>query len=112
MKLSSYAMNKDVAGKNLGKLPPDTVLLFETDRGVETGPRTVSVLTRRHHQALDIYDEEIMVYKDRFNQLGGPEDIALHHNNDGKQGCNIVFADGHVEFVGQDRIPDLRWMPE
>ncbi|MHC4987088.1 MAG: H-X9-DG-CTERM domain-containing protein [Planctomycetota bacterium] len=109
---SSYAMNKNVAGKNLGKLPPDTVLLFETDKGVEDGSRNSSVLTRRHHQTLDIYDEETMVYKDRFNQLGGPEDIALHHNNDGQQGCNIVFADGHVEFVGQDRIPDLRWMPE
>jgi prepilin-type processing-associated H-X9-DG protein len=50
-----------------------------------------------------------MVYKDRFNQLGGPEDVALHHNDNGQLGCNIAFADGHTEFVSKDRIADLQW---
>lgn len=106
---SSYALNVHIAGKNLGKLGPNVVMLFETDKGKEDGPRSTSVLTRRHHQALDIYEEDTMVYKDCYNQLGGPEDIALHHNNSGKVGCNIAFADGHTEFVTVDQIAELKW---
>lgn len=110
---SSYAMNENITGKNLGKLPPDVVLLFETDKGVEDGPRSASIKTRRHYEFLNefgnVYDEETMIYKDCFNQYGGPEDIALHHNNSGQVGCNIAFADGHTEFVHKDRIADLRW---
>ena len=110
---SSYAMNKHIAGKKLGQLPPDVVLLFETDKGAGDGPRNTSIKTRRHYEFLNefdnVYDEETMIYKDRFNQFGGPEDIALHHNNSGQVGCNIAFADGHTEFVSKDRIADLRW---
>ena len=109
---SSYALNKYVAGKNLAKLPPDTVLLFETEKGKGSGMRETSVLTRRHHQALDIYEEDTMVYKDRFNQLGGAEDVVFYHNDNGQIGCNIAFADGHTEFVAKDRIADLRWTVE
>ena len=108
---SSYALNKNVAGKDIGKLSSQVVLLFETDKGIE-GTRSTSVFTRRHHQTLDIYDEDTMVYKDRFNQLGGPEDVALHHNDNGQQGCNIVFADGHTEYVTKDRVPELQWTAE
>ncbi|MEN8126359.1 MAG: hypothetical protein ABFR90_00980 [Planctomycetota bacterium] len=110
---SSYAMNKNVAGKKNSKLPSDVVLLFETDKGVEDGPRTASIETRRHYKFLNefrnAYDEGTKIYKDRFNQVGGPEDIALHHNKNGKLGCNVAFADGHTEFITKDRIADLRW---
>ena len=110
---SSYAMNKSIAGENFAALPPDVVLLFETDKGTEEGPRGVSIKTRRHYDFLKgSYDENTMVYKERFNQVGGPEDVVLHHNNSGKQGCNIAFADGHVEFVPQERIAQLRWSAE
>ena len=75
---SCYAMNKYLVGKELGVLPPETVLLFETETGL-------------------------------FNQLGGPEDVALRHGRTGQQGCNILFADGHTEFVTEEGIADLQW---
>jgi len=47
------------------------------------------------------------VYKQRWNQVGGPE-ILTTENHDG-QGCNVVFNDSHVEFVKTDKLGELRW---
>lgn len=46
------------------------------------------------------------------NGVGGPEDLVLRHDQNQRIGCNIGFADGHVEFVTEDRIADLRWTVE
>ena len=84
---SCYAMNKDIAGKELSKMPKDMVLFFETDMGRKTGPRTDSIGVRRHYEFLktyrdgeEAYNEKALVYGDRFNQLGGPEDVLLRHD--------------------------------
>ena len=42
-----------------------------------------------------------------WNQFGGPELLAPE-NHQGK-GCNILFVDGHVEFVRGERLDQLRW---
>jgi prepilin-type processing-associated H-X9-DG protein len=42
-----------------------------------------------------------------WNQAGGPEILATE-NHQG-EGCNIVFVDGHVEFVRIERLKNLRW---
>ena len=39
------------------------------------------------------------------NSVGGPDDVVLRHNN----GCNVLFADGHTEFVKEDYLDDLMW---
>ncbi len=114
---SCYAMNKHVAGKKLGDLPPDVVLFFETDMGVGNGPRNAPITIRRHYEFLNefgnVYDEDAFVYKDRFNQFGGPEDLLLRHVGPGSQsGCNIAYADGHVMFVKEEGIAELRWTAE
>jgi prepilin-type processing-associated H-X9-DG protein len=44
-----------------------------------------------------------------WNQVGGLEILSIQ-NHDGK-GCNIVFVDGHVEFVSTKDIPNLCWEP-
>ena len=49
---SCYAMNINIAGKNLDKLPASVVLFFETDIGVEGGPRTTSIKNRRFFEYL------------------------------------------------------------
>ena len=112
-----YAMNKHIAGLKLTDIPADVVLFFETDMGVENGPRDAPITSRRYIEFLkqsghfpDGYTYKI--YKDRFNQLGGAEDLVLRHEKGGRLGCNIVFADGHVEFVTKDRISDLKWSVE
>jgi prepilin-type processing-associated H-X9-DG protein len=46
------------------------------------------------------------------NGVGGPEDAALRHEEHGRLGCNILFLDGHVEFVTEDRIRGLKWRAE
>jgi prepilin-type processing-associated H-X9-DG protein len=42
-----------------------------------------------------------------WNQFGGPELLAPE-NHQGR-GCNILFVDGHVEFVESERLDELRW---
>jgi prepilin-type processing-associated H-X9-DG protein len=44
-----------------------------------------------------------------LNGVGGLDDVVLRHDQHGQSGCNIGFADGHVEFVTEDRIGELRW---
>lgn len=45
-----------------------------------------------------------------WNQVGGP-DILTTENHRG-EGCNIVFADGHTEFVRTEDIDSLKWTVE
>ena len=89
------------------------VLFFETDMGIETGPRSSPITDRRHYEFLNefgnVYDEDAMVYKDCFNQVGGPEDLLLAHDRNSNSGCNVTFVDGHTEFVREDDIDDLQW---
>ncbi|MBN2133239.1 MAG: hypothetical protein JW741_27315 [Sedimentisphaerales bacterium] len=48
--------------------------------------------------------------KPGWNQSGGVE--LLTTENHGGQGCNVVFVDGHVEFVKADEIVGLQWVDE
>ncbi len=45
-----------------------------------------------------------------WNQVGGADDVVTdrHYRN----GANIAFADGDVEFVEAEDIPNLRWTLE
>jgi prepilin-type processing-associated H-X9-DG protein len=45
--------------------------------------------------------------KGGWNQFGGPE-ILTFENHKGK-GCNILFNDGHVEFVKPKGLVELKW---
>jgi prepilin-type processing-associated H-X9-DG protein len=45
------------------------------------------------------------------NGVGGPEDAVFRHYAGNQPACNVLFADGHVEMVAQDRIHELRWQP-
>jgi prepilin-type processing-associated H-X9-DG protein len=48
--------------------------------------------------------------KPGWNQCGGP-DILSTDNHKG-EGCNVLFNDGHVEFVKIKDINNLKWMAE
>ena len=45
--------------------------------------------------------------KPGWNKAGGPE-ILTTENHEGK-GCNVLFVDGHVKFIGADKISELKW---
>lgn len=100
---SSYAININAAGKKLDELPADMVLLFETELGKEEGPRTEIIEARANSP----------VYPKRWNQAGGPEIMSTPHSmHTDETGCNIVFIDGHVEFVSGDALQNLLWTQE
>ena len=42
-----------------------------------------------------------------WNQVGGPE--LLTTDNHQGEGCNILFADNHVEFVRTQNLDRLKW---
>jgi prepilin-type processing-associated H-X9-DG protein len=46
------------------------------------------------------------------NGTGGPEDVVCRHHRGARMGCNIAFADGHIEFVTEERIAGLKWTAE
>ena len=46
------------------------------------------------------------------NGIGDSKDLVLRHEQNNKYGCNIVYADGHVEFITEDHIADLQWTAE
>jgi len=46
--------------------------------------------------------------KPGWNKTGGPE-ILTTGNHEGEC-CNVLFVDGHVEFIGADKISELKWL--
>jgi hypothetical protein len=80
----SYAVNPNCEPNS----PADVVLLFETQGG--------------------------------WNQHGGPELLNAQNHPDHKNdfwgykipGCNVMFNDGHAEFVPKKRFAELKWKAE
>ena len=116
---SSYAMNINAVGKDIDELPANMVLLFETDAGKKTGPRSAPISDRSFYVFMEEYNSQWIdsnknekVYPGRWNQTGGPEIISTPHEMANQYGCNIVFVDGHTEFVSGDDLQELRWTEE
>ena len=101
---SSYALN--IAAAQAGeKSPSKMVVVFETSTG-KSGQREILPNGRKFQTVLkDVKIGE--VYKDRWNQIGGPELLTLDHH-DG-EGAWFLFADGHADFVKADDLPELQW---
>lgn len=61
----------------------------------------------------EVHPDTVMLFETSNsgeNPVGGPEILSTQrHQGDG---CNIVFADGHVKFVKTEELPSLRWKPE
>jgi prepilin-type processing-associated H-X9-DG protein len=45
-----------------------------------------------------------------WNQVGGAESLTTENHQD--DGCNVLFVDGHVEFVKKSALDRLRWKPD
>lgn len=101
---SSYALN--LAAAEIGTTAPASmVLMFETSAGRKGERKTLD--TKRKFQTF-LEDMKLgKVYKDRWNQIGGPELLTLEHH-DGK-GANFLFVDGRAEFVHANRLHELQW---
>jgi hypothetical protein len=106
----SYAMNKYVAGKDITKLPPDMVVLFETSFGIDPNGRTALLKDRAYYKAMPYGRAETPVYEKQWNQVGGPELLTVE-NHEG-DGCHVAFADTHAEFVKAADLAKLKWKPD
>ncbi len=107
---SIYAFNKNLIDMKPVEVPPDVVLLFETNFGKNRLGRQALLEDRDWHKFLDYPDSEEKVYKLRWNQFGGPE-ILTFENHKGK-GCNVLFNDGRVEFIKPEEVGKLKWEVE
>lgn len=111
---STYAININAAGKDAETLPDYMVLLFETEAGIDSNGRTENIQNRGFFQFFEKQGDDWLnsiknnkVYPNRWNQSGGPEILSmLYHKG---EGCNVLFADGHSEYVPSNEIPHLRW---
>jgi len=113
---SAYALNKNVAGMKLSEIPGDVVLLFETTYGRTDSERDTPREARDYFWKINdpnykwnILERKDLIYKDRWNQVGGPEILTTEYY-DGK-GCVVLFADGTVNFVKKEDLDTLRWEP-
>jgi hypothetical protein len=105
---SSYAINENIGDKRSSEMPPDVVVLFETDFGKDASGRQEFLRSRDSYKFFRReYRPLKKVYKSRWNQYGGPE-ILTTENHMGK-GCNILFNAGYVRFVPTDELSLLRW---
>lgn len=114
---SSYAINKNLDGRDISRVPGDIVLVFETNYGKEPGGRQEKLANRWWYRYLSKNDEHGLygirgskrVYKLRWNQNGGPEMLTTENHKDG---CNVAFVDTHVKFVRTEDIGNLKWTVE
>ena len=54
-------------------------------------------------------DDMVLLFEteDGWNQFGGPE--LLTFENHGSKGCNVLFNDGHKEFIKPSQVSKLKW---
>jgi len=107
---SSYAINRNLVGKNIFDVPGDVVFLFETDFGKDPNGRNEFVKNRQYHAQMPYGNGETRVYRDRWNQSGGPEILATQRH-EGK-GCNVTFVNTSVKFVRTKDLAKLNWGTE
>jgi hypothetical protein len=113
---SSYALNKNIAGKKSSEIPENTVILFETNYGKNPLGRDGTLGDREWYKSLNSlgqredlkkHKQSEKVYKRRWNQVGG-SDMLTTENHEGK-GCWVLFSDIHAEFVKAERLGELKW---
>jgi hypothetical protein len=105
---SSYALNKNVAGKKHSELAPETVMVFETNYGKLPDKRDATLSERLWFKTMPHYGHADMeVYEKRWNQSGGPELVATDHHE--FEGSFFAFADASVRWVKKKDIAKLKW---
>lgn len=118
---SSYAVNKNIAGKTNSQISTDVVSLFETDFGKTTAGRQELLQNREWYKVLGPgsrycpkwarkFRASDKVYNLRWNQVGGPEILTTEHHKG--QGCNVLLHHGNVQFVKPEQFAKLKWKVE
>jgi len=117
---SSFAMNINLNGKKPSQIEPNTVVLFDTIYGKDPNGRNVTVSSRYSYKIMKERGENVgyfgenpeerKVYKNRWNQAGGPEMLSAENHKG--EGANILFADGSVRYMEKEDFNNLSWGQE
>jgi len=85
--------------------------VFRCRRAVE-GPSTYAMNEGALRANGELPDDMVVVFESgpSWNQVEGLEDVNLENHYE--EGCNVLFADGHVEFVKVEDVNDLLWEVE
>jgi hypothetical protein len=93
---SPYAMNSAAAGKKRSELPPNMVLLFEAAQEPNDVQRDFPVASRGFVDPcspIGPLHAKDMVCKSRWNQVCGPDRLAVGNH---EKGSCVLFVDLHV----------------
>jgi prepilin-type processing-associated H-X9-DG protein len=57
----------------------------------------------------DLPDDVVLLFEGKpgWNQVGGPERLTTENHKG--MGCNILYMDGHVEFMKTKQFKELKW---
>ncbi|MHC4265042.1 MAG: zinc-ribbon domain-containing protein [Planctomycetota bacterium] len=114
-----------VCGTNLSGLGK-TMLVYTNDNdgndinermfschGDEQGPCSYAINKNIENLTFDNAPPDMVLLFEAtpgWNQVGGPELLTAEHHYG--EGCNILYVDGHVEFVRPQDLDKLKWTPE
>ncbi len=75
----------------------------------KTGPCSYAMNEGIPEEAGKLPDDLVVLFESApgWNAVGGADDVVTDWHK--RAGANIAFADGRVEFVEADAIPNLRW---
>jgi prepilin-type processing-associated H-X9-DG protein len=78
-------------------------------KGAEQGPCDYAMNKNLENLGRNTPADMVLLFDSTpgWNQSGGPE--MLSTENHLGRGCNILFADGHVEWVKKENLHTLRW---
>ena len=80
--------------------------------GASEGPCNYAMNKNIEKLGITAPPDIVLLFETRpgWNQAGGPE--ILTTDNHYGDGCNVLFNDGHVEFVKAEDINGLKWTAE
>ncbi len=75
----------------------------------KTGPCSYAMNENIPADANELPPDLVVLFESApgWNSIGSADDVVTDRHN--RPGANIVFADGHVEFVDPEDIPNLQW---
>jgi prepilin-type processing-associated H-X9-DG protein len=78
-------------------------------KGDDVGPSSYAMNQNVAELDADAPPDMVLLFESKpgWNQSGGLELLTTEYHQG--EGCNILFCDGHVEFVEAENIDGLRW---
>jgi len=90
----------------------EMIFVKEQENGIRIYITKISTYAMNPNCGPNSPPDTILLFETKpgWNQSGGPE--LLTFDNHGGRGANVLFNDGHVEFVKPEDVSKLRWQAE